>query len=307
MTKVKGYIQARAPQLKDLRAMNTKGDEQKIKDEQREVAVALLEDKAKRNLSKTEQRNHDRAIMAKSLVNYPKNPMPRAGVWNAADHVNVVRSAPKSEAGKPKSRKHVDGNNDVHPRIAKANRKQAQAAARQLAKEERKAAKEARKALRIAARAERALTRDARKAERAEARRLANMPTIEVTKAMQTAVLDVVQTQFNLTERQLARQGKILARLAKIAPKKLHNRSKQLEIRIALLQGLKLEIDAEAKAQADAEAQGAADNKQGKEAVKQAKGVAVQPKKKVVAKKQAPKPQPKVVAKGKAVKRVSYK
>lgn len=235
-------------QLKDIRAGLLNDD--KFKKQDREVAVSHIEDAKKRRLTKAQQRNHDKEVMAKSLVNYPKNPMPRVGVWNAADH--PVRSAPKSEAGKPKSRKHANLAPDItHAQARKAQRKAAlrlEKELKQKARLEEKAKKQEAKAeakrMKEAVRAEKKALQEQRKAEKA---RLAKLPTIKPTDEMLNNVMAVIKAQFKMTAKKEAIWMKFLKMYANLAPRQQANRWNLIELRFAVMQAYKIEVDAAVK------------------------------------------------------------
>lgn len=280
MSKNSGYKQAGITQLSALR-----NGEKKIQDQERAAASALLDDKSKRKLSKEQQRKQAAAIMAKSLVNYPKNP-----------HVWEFKSASKEDAGKPKTRKHANLAEDVHPRQAKAARKVKQIAAKRLLQEEKKAARLAAKQVKLEARAKLKLEREAkhaeklaerniRKTQKAELKRLASLPTVTPTPELLDSVMDVIVKQFALPEKMAKRQRKFLEAFAKAPAVKQARRTRIMEIKLALMQGWKLEAIGALKAQ-DA---GVNDTMQ---AQAQETPAVKQPKKKVTVK-----PAPKLVAK----------
>lgn len=218
---LKGYEQAGVVQLKDLRKGGSNKEMRAIgKEEMRAIGAKYVEEKTKRAMTKVEQRKHDAELMAESLKNYPADPKPVPGVWEYRDNPKEPGKPVKNARGRAAERK--------------AAKKQT------MTREERRAA---RLALRETASAEKLAVREARKAEREAKKRLAGVAMVEVSEDMKQRVMDAVVTKFELNERASGRLVKILERFAKTAPRKLVNRAKRLAIKVALLEGLKAEID----------------------------------------------------------------
>lgn len=204
-------------------ALKQLGERARAKD--REAAQALLDDKAQRRSKKALQREKDAAAMKKSLVHYPANPR----VWEAPQ--GDVEGAKAMRAKTQQA--------------SKAGRKAKAKAARELRQAEKKAAREQRIAERKAKQAEKAALREQRKAERREAQKLKKLQRIEPTDEMLDNAMEVVRSNFKMSDKKAERvRANIMLRFAEKPLRQQRNYLKNFELRVAVLQAYKVELDA---------------------------------------------------------------
>lgn len=187
----------------------------------RRVGAKMVEERKVRRSKAAKQREHDAAVMKKSLVAYPKNPR----VWEAT----------KVDGGRKTDKR-------LHPAQAraasKANRKAKKAAAAELRKAEREELRKQKAAAKAEAKAKKLAEREARKVEKAarkaEKRQQEKLPVVQPTQEMYDSVMKALTEQFKLTEKEQAVWLHGLQEFATVKPAQQRNRWRLIETRYTM-------------------------------------------------------------------------